>query len=150
MNIAKDSVLGFSIIDNRLKIFVKQGSLSQSQNNNQQSNTQESDTTPNINNREGEITYYKFIEENNLDNSEIIEPSNPRAFYEGWKQGNNYYVRVNLNSRFLTLIQRPDSFLDHLFGYIKNNSATQIKNVKPAVFNLSTKKLIKKGEIELL
>lgn len=31
MDITKDSVLGFSIIDNRLKVFVKQGSISQSQ-----------------------------------------------------------------------------------------------------------------------
>lgn len=37
MNITKNNVLGFSIIDNRLKIFVKQGTISQSQNSQEQS-----------------------------------------------------------------------------------------------------------------
>lgn len=37
MNITKDQVLGYSIIDNRLKVFVKQGSISQSQNTENQS-----------------------------------------------------------------------------------------------------------------
>lgn len=37
MNLTKDQVLGYSIIDDRLKIFVKQGTISQSQNSQEQS-----------------------------------------------------------------------------------------------------------------
>lgn len=145
MNLSKEQVLGLSIIENKIKVFIKQGTIS---NQSQQSQTT-NNNVPDINNREGDIVYYKFVEKNNLDNSEIVDSSNQRAFYEGWKQGNNYYIKVNTNISNRTLIQRPNSFLDPLFEYKKDSSATKIKNIKPAVFDLSTKELIQKGQVEL-
>jgi hypothetical protein len=85
MNISKDNVLGFSVIDNRLKLFVKQGTVSQNQSQNQQ--TQDSNT-PDIRKAEGEVKYYKNLDED-LNKTEETNSSDKKAFFQIWKQGDN-------------------------------------------------------------
>jgi hypothetical protein len=144
MNISKDNVLGFSVIDNRLKLFVKQGTVSQNQSQNQQ--TQDSNT-PDIRKAEGEVKYYKNLDED-LNKTEETNSSDKKAFFQIWKQGDNYYAMVNTNSAIRSLITVWDSSLV-FFDYKKNPTATSIENIKPAVFDAKTKKLTKKGQIEL-
>jgi hypothetical protein len=55
---------------------------------------------------------------------------------------------VNTNSAIRSLITVWDSSLV-FFDYKKNPTATSIENIKPAVFDAQTKKLTKKGQIEL-
>ena len=115
----------------------------------QQSNTQENTNVPNISNAEGEVKYYKTINED-FNKSEEVESDNKRNFFEMWKQGNNYYVRVNPNNQNQkSLIERDDSYLKSYFEYKSDLSATKIRNIKPVVYDVTSGSLTQKGVIEL-
>ena len=115
----------------------------------QQSNTQENTNVPNISNAEGEVKYYKTINED-FNKSEEVESDNKRNFFEMWKQGNNYYVRVNPNNQnHKSLIERDDSYLKSYFEYKSDLSATKIRNIKPVVYDVTSGSLTQKGVIEL-
>lgn len=116
----------------------------------EQASPQQNANTPDISKAEGEIKYFKMMDEDNLNNSESVESDKKTAFFEGWKQGNSYYVRVNLKVGIKTLIERQSGFLTPIFDYKTNESATSIKNIEPAVFDISTGKLTKKGKLELI
>ena len=127
---------------------IKEIQLSSNTNNNSSNNQQTQDSnTPDIDKAEGEVKYYKNLDED-LNNAEETNSSDKRAFFQIWEQGNNYYAKVNTNSAIRSLITVWDSSLV-FFDYKKNPTATSIENIKPAVFDAETKKLTKKGQIEL-
>jgi len=163
VNLTKEQVLGFSIIDSRLKIFVKQGSVSaiQQQSSSTQSNTDSpvieepqisSNDIPDINNRDGDIIYYKSLgtaTNQNWLGEDIVDSSNPRVIYEVWKKGDKYYARINPKAKVGIIAYAKDIYLDLFFNYNSVSEITSIKNIEPAVFDGTTKLLIKKGKVEL-
>lgn len=155
----KGKILGYNptsendpyfVVDNIEKVEFTPPSPSPTEESQAQSSPQQNTNTPDISKAEGEVKYFKMMDEDNLNNSESVESDSKTAFFEGWKQGNNYYVRVNLKVRINTLIQRQSGFLTPIFEYKTNESATSIKNIEPAEFDITTLKLTKKGKLELI
>ena len=137
----------YFVIDNMNEIQLQTSS-------NQKSDTpaqEENNNVPNISNAEGEVKYYQAIDDDfNKYKSYETDSTNKKSFFEMWKQGNNYYAKVNPNNNYhKSLIQSHDTLLKPFFEYTRNPSATKIKNIKPAVYDVNSRSLTQKGEIEL-
>ena len=136
MNITKDSVLGFSIIDNRVKIFVKQGSISQSQNT---ENTTSSTATE-------EFIKYVNI---NLENPQ----SDPYKIFRIFRKSGKPYLTINTeNPKVHTYLfnSHRDGVLLNYFNLI--NSKPDFKNtitvLNPAELNDQLNTVVNKGSIK--
>lgn len=119
----------------------------------EQSNPQQNTNTLDINDRDGDIVYYKSFGNPSNPNwlgDDTTNSSDPRIIYDVWKKGDKYYARISPNARVSVIEWDKQIYLDLFFNYENVSKITSIKNIEPAEFDATTKLLSKKGKLELL
>jgi hypothetical protein len=137
MNISKDNVLGFSVIDNRLKLFVKQGTVSQAE-------SQESNTSGN----QGRIIYAEQVNELNQFTDISDTALNNRYIFKITTYDNKT-GEVSINNNFLKKILGETSYLNGVFDYPKTSNPKNIFITKKAKAKLvgDTWEVTEKGSV---